>query len=87
MRNQSSIKTSSDLIGKKVRISYQDSNTITGVVIKVMETDGILVEYYTMEDDSGSTCDKDDEGAVLTTTYIPWSSLCFIDYREDEEYP
>lgn len=86
MRNQSSIKTSSDLIGKKVRISYQDSDTIT-VVVKVMETDGILVEYYTEDDDSSSTCDKDDDGAVLTTTYIPWSSLCFIDYREDEEYP
>jgi TRAP-type uncharacterized transport system substrate-binding protein len=86
MKNSSSIKTSSDLIGKKVKISFRDSDTIT-VVIKVMETDGILVEYYTEEDDSGSTCDKDDEGAVLTTTYIPWSSLCFIDYREDEEYP
>lgn len=80
------IKTSNDLIGKQVRIIYEGNDDMR-CVVDVMEEGGILVHYYTEGDDSNSVCDKDDDEAVRTVTYIPWSSLHSIDYRDDEEYP
>jgi hypothetical protein len=88
-----SIKSSSDLIGKRIRICFDSSTNDTDnanvliVSIESMETDGILLKYYTEEDDSEQTCDSDDEGSVKTYTYVPWKCVRYIDYREDEKYP
>jgi hypothetical protein len=79
------LKNSGELVGKKVNISFEDNDGLI-CVIDTMETDGILVHYFT-DSDSSSICGEEDDDAVLTQTYIPWSSLHFIDYREDGEYP
>lgn len=79
------LKDSGELVGKTVHIGFEDNDGLT-CVIDAMEADGILVHYYS-DSDSSSICTEDDDDAVLTQTYIPWSSLHYIDYREDEEYP
>jgi len=83
----SDIKTSNDLIGKKVKIDYEGNDSTLECVIDVMEEQGMLVHYWTEGDDSNSVCDKDDDESVRTISYIPWSMLRFIDCRDDGEYP
>jgi hypothetical protein len=55
-------------------------------IIDVMEEGGIIAHYWTDEDDSTSIVEKDDDCATLTRVYIPWSSLHYIIFRDDEKY-
>jgi hypothetical protein len=80
-------KDSNEFKGKPVKIGYEGNENPLECIIDTIEEGGIIVHYWTEGDDSTSVCDEHDDEAVVTQTYIPWTSLYFIDYRDDDEYP